>query len=567
MNLIERRELFIFVGAAISMAKPSGLPDFRKLQNEIIWALCHELEPSLRNTYQHVYEEIGDRKVTTEIASRFLTIVPEYLFALCKRGMLHKQDADYYELQPLNTFRNRIPNQNHLTIAKLLTGGHIPAVFTTNFDLLIESAVDQIEHERKQSLQITKYWRVEHFNEINGDSPKLFKLHGCIDDFESIVITLDEIGKRAVFGSKSLAYFLENHYVLVSGYRGADIDIFSYFASAKCRGIIWNDLSEENILPKVKSLLKKQNGNVVTGDLGNIFSEISCKLDLGNLDVDYDIKSEPIHFEQEFAKWASKIEMPSRICIIGDLWEYLGERTVAKEFFASGLESTFEIGNELIHNVFLGRLAALSLKRRKYKEANDYCLKMLHNAESFPRELRLHEYIDTKELMGLIEAKQDIKRGVDLLIESLGYQEQLEKIDENTRYLKGDILLNVGKMLQESRLFDDAMGFYQDALASYDEFGNIHGRARILANVGSVLLERGRFDDCIRHYKEAEYLFSETGDIFGLSKILLNLTKTYYNADENHFVREYAPRAMAYFEILTDEENYNIARELLRRCS
>lgn len=565
VDLIERRELFLFVGAAISIAKPSGLLGFRDLQNEVIWALCQELETDLRNTYEHIYSEIKYEIVTSEIASKFLRIAPEYLFLLCKRGMLRKEKTnDYYYLQPLNTFRNSIPNQNHLIIAKLLTGGHIPAIFTTNFDLLLESAIDQLEVNMKNKSQIVKYWRTEHFNETKGDNPKIFKLHGSIDDFESVIISLDEIGKRATFGKlKSLKYFLENYYVLFLGYRGADLDIFSYLASTKCRGIIWNDLSEENILPKVKNLLKKQNGSVITGDLNNIFSEISTELNLDKLEVNYDIKSESINIEQKFVKWASEIDILSRIIIIGDIWEYLGEWATGMKFFVSGLKLCKRTEDKPIENTFLGRLAGVCYKTERFGEVKRYCHVILHNAKGFAPVQKLSEYIPTLQLLGLIEAQVDLKKGIKLIIESLEYQEQLEEIDPKTRWRKGEILQNAGNIFYKAGVMDEAMENFKGALKIYDEFGNVHGRAAILGNMGSILLTQAKYEDCIDLYGEAKYLYMETGDVVELSLIILNLAYAYYEKGMKEEAKEHANIAKAFFNMLSDKKRYTKATELL----
>lgn len=565
-SLIERGELVLFVGAGISLAEPSGMWGFQQLQNELLWALCQNLEPELKSSYGRIYEEIREKRVSSEIAGRFLAVPPEYVFQLCNQAMLLKNGtAEYYELQSLNVFSDSVPNQNHLTLAHLLTTGHIPAIFTTNFDVLIESAIDQLPQELRNKRTIRRCWKREHFEEVGVGEPTIFKLHGTVDDLRSIVVSLDEIGKSATLGKpRSLRYFLERYYVLFLGYRGADIDIFSYLATTDCKGMLWNTRSEEHILPKVRRLLTKQNGRVVRGDLCDILDQISEKLRFPKVEAAWDLSQEPRDLAEDLLEWASNVDTPSKLIVMGDLWEYVGEWRKAARFFRSGLEWTREAQSQALENVFLGRLVKLWSGRKRFGEARNYCATLFENAAKLSPPLRLYEYVHALQMMALIEVHEDPRKGIMLLSQSMEYQERLEEIDDKTRRLRGDILLNAGKIVHQSQLLSEALEFYSSALAIYDEFGNVHGRAKALANEGSIFLAQGKVDDCIHLYKEAEYLFGETGDVCELSVALLNLAKAYYSKGNAEEAREYATRAMEYFELLSDKKRYQTASQFVK---
>lgn len=569
VSLIRHHDLFIFVGAGISIAKPSSLLTFRELQNQMIWALCHNLEPLLKDSYRPIYNAINSEEYNDPTVFKLLNVPPEYLFMLCKKGIMTNDSEKYLALEPLNALRGDHPNQNHLILANLLLRGYIPAIFTTNFDLLIESAIKRVTSRKRRS--INRCWRIEQFIKASGKTPALFKLHGSVDDLDSIVISLDEIGKRAALGKLNLLQsFLENHYVLFSGYRGADIDIFGYLASTKCKGIIWNARFENSIIPKIRKLLDIKNASLIVGDTGYVFKQILKSLNIIVPRVEENNSANRVEvlerYYESFVRWADKIEISSKLAIVGDLWEYIGEWEKAIIFFNSGLKMADNSNDIYMKDHFLGELAGLFYNIGKYQEAWNYCIILQSNAEKLPPARRLPTYIDTLQLMGLIEARSDAKKGYNYIMQSLDYQEQLEEIDHEFRYEKSRILINAGSILHNTKHLDEAAECYKRALPICDEFGDIRGRATILENLGSIFLAQERYDECFSLYGDAEYLFYETGDLSYLSKFLLNLAKAYYRKDIKKKARELAQIAMEYFRILSDKENLKIAQQLFNAC-
>lgn len=568
--LIRQHDLFFFVGAGISIAQPSFLLTFSELQNQIIWALCHDFEPPLKENYRPIYDAINAEEYHDPTVRKFLNIPPEYLFELCKKEILGINNSEeYLALEPLNAFRGSLPNRNHLILVDLLLRGFIPAIFTTNFDFLIDHAIERASSKARKN--INRRWRKEQFITANTKTPTLFKLHGSVDDLESIVISLDEIGKRAASEKlNSLQHYLEKYHVYFCGYRGADLDIFSYLASTKCKGIIWNARRENSIISKIRTLLDAQDGSLIVGDLGPILEQLAKNLNLVVPSLDSDISQNHSHvlegYYKSFVGWAGKVATSSKLAIIGGLWEYLGEWDKALQYFNAGLELSGTSGDINTHNTFLQKLAGVSYELGNYREAKDSCSILLHNADNLAPPLRLYQYINTLQLMGLIESKEDIMKGAMLLTQSLGYQEQLEKIDPKTKYLKGDILLNIAKMFYNAHLLDEALGYYKSALTLHDEFGDIQGRAMILANIGSIFLQKEQYNDCIDLYGDSEYLLNETGDIPNLAKIHLNLARAYHKMGILNKSKEYAQSAIKYYKILSDVENVEIAIQLLKEC-
>ncbi len=564
-DLIRKRELVFFTGAGISISDPSNLIMFKELQNKMIWALCQNLNKELKRTYSSIYKEINEGRDKSNLASKFMDIPPEYIFELCKKNIFcGNEDSDYYELEPLISLKNANPNLNHLYLAQFLLTGNTPAIFTTNFDLLIESGLDRLANDIKSDIQINKHCKWDHFKKNEYPScGQYFKLHGCIEDFESIAVSLDDIGKRCTNQLPALKYYLENYYVLFTGYRGADLDIFSYLATTQCKGIIWNGYTEKGIIPKVRYLLKKQKANFIIGNITGILGKISSRLGLPNLNLDVVQKHPKRDFLNDFISWANKIEPISKITILGGLWDYIGELEIALEFFYSGYNLAQQHYDKYTETLLLGQIASIFYKKKEYGKVRKLCNLALDDAKKFPEALQLYQYIHTFQMLGLVAAHTNLKTSANFFKKALDSQEKLEKINPPSRYKKAEILSNVANVFYRAGLLDDSKGCCKNALEIYDEFGDVQGRASVLVCIGDIFLEQKKYNDCLVFYKEAEYLFNETGNIFNLPKILRNIAIVFFKKDHRIEARKYAEKSLVYCEIISDQERCNKVKQLL----
>lgn len=567
VQLIEEKKLVLFIGAGVSIAHPSNIVNFTELQNHTIKALNDELPSKLKKYYEKIYHEIENGDIHSGITEKILSITPEYIFKLCDESLLSNVESNrYFSLEPLSVFKNALPNNNHFTIANLLIRKFIPAVFTTNFDLLIENSANQLS--KGTNRQIIKKWKSNQFAYVNESSATLYKLHGCISDLNSIVITLNDVGKRCVNRNiKSLQYFLENYYTLFLGYRGADLDIFSYLATSKCKGIIWNTRSKDNILEKIKKVIQLHNGSIIVDDLCNILEILNKNFLLHKYSVEKNSISNVKHNLDYFTFWSKRANIFSKILIMGDIWDYIGEWEIAIKFFKYGWWLSKKGKQKDMESIFIGRITGISYKNNNYKDVIDYCNMMIKIADEFPPALKLSQSITAMQFIGLVKAKFDQKKANQYFIQCLKYQEELEKIDIQTRYKKIDILINAGNNLFKGKLFDEAKEIYNEALSICDELGDVHGRARMLTNVGSIKVEQNKLDNGINLYKEAEYLFKETGDIYELADILLNISKAYFRKKNNKMAKKYARKAMVYHDILLANEQYNNAIEIIKKST
>src|SRR5262245_15173292 len=207
--------LVIVAGAGLSMGAPSSLPSWTAINNAFLENLALRLG-------KHTDGEVGydeaefvlERRETADVAQ------PDLQAQLAEESL----DEQYFELfKPLDI---ATWNDGHAAIAALAATGLLRAVITTNFDRLIELAIDAA------GAHANVYCAPDDFERLSNelvDGPArvaipVIKVHGSVDRAATMVDTLRQ---RVVGRPKALEAALTrlfcNHAVLVVGFSGADL--------------------------------------------------------------------------------------------------------------------------------------------------------------------------------------------------------------------------------------------------------------------------------------------------------------------------------------------------------
>jgi HEAT repeat protein len=199
MKALKGSRCVLFVGAGVS-AGPGGLPSGTELVRKLAQdgGLC---------SCQH----LGGTSDCTGIGC-------------CCRWSLQRM-AQYFELtytrQSLVAFLNNAiggmhePLPAHKAIARLHT--RFSAIVTTNYDKLLEEAF-----KREINLECASVFEDKHLPYVEN-RPILIKMHGCISDPDSIVITEDDYTYKSFFARRPLVAnklrgYLADQVVLFLGY-------------------------------------------------------------------------------------------------------------------------------------------------------------------------------------------------------------------------------------------------------------------------------------------------------------------------------------------------------------
>jgi hypothetical protein len=195
----------------MSWDPPSALPLADELKFYVLEQICDV--DDLRGLYQSRLQQGKDigEKIRSYPLEAFLEGISEN----------HDILASIAE-----AFRRGSPNINHITFARLLEKGLVREIVTTNFDLLIEKALEQIGWSAAADFNV--YFTEEEFSKIGMHLglPALFKIHGSASEEGSMRITLSQVASHMLSQGRAnvLEHFLgsEKGDALVLGYSASD---------------------------------------------------------------------------------------------------------------------------------------------------------------------------------------------------------------------------------------------------------------------------------------------------------------------------------------------------------
>ena len=249
---IKNKEFAVFCGAGISVN--SGLPVAYKLKQYILKKLTDDKKD------KKDVKEIMNSKLPFEV---FMEVLAE--------------NSDISKI--LNLFKEGEPNTNHIFIAKLAKARLIKTIITTNFDMMIETALKKEGLIRGKDKDFKVYYNEDQFSKIDFDALNksnqinVFKLHGSIEDvgiedIGSIRTTMKTIANRKLSEKRKKAInylFAEGKYknILILGYSCSDFfDINPQIQSIENpkNKIFFVDHTETTQIKDIKNQ-KLRNGN------------------------------------------------------------------------------------------------------------------------------------------------------------------------------------------------------------------------------------------------------------------------------------------------------------------
>jgi hypothetical protein len=227
----------LFMGAAVSRAQPTNLPIAHELKELLITRLGKPLPeprpPGSRNSSAlALLERCSHTMLTSKRFYGQISDMPlDGLFATVEDAFGHSDiDVTRSLILPVYGSPHLTPNWNHLAIANLLTRPRpiIRLVVTTNFDCLIERAIE-LKHHR-----VRVFYRDEDFYEpdleqlCNNAVPTLVKLHGSAHEGGegSVISSIRQMGSGLIAAKREfLRTCLTSLNCLFVGYSGADWDV------------------------------------------------------------------------------------------------------------------------------------------------------------------------------------------------------------------------------------------------------------------------------------------------------------------------------------------------------
>ena len=255
LSAAEQGRLMVFAGAGISKDPPSRLPDwfgFNRMILEGIQRAALEVLPDCEEAIRKL--DMGSFPVTVFSDIIVSTFAGESYFPVLK---ILDSDA---------------PNCHHQALGQLAQRNRLAAIFTTNFDTLIEQAFDA------SATPLRLFVGVDDFTSVYVAPPcALFKIHGSVKLTSTLVDTVSQkLRGLPPFVRHALANLDPDFPVLVIGFSGADLDFDADYIPlfGAGRHVTWIANPGRQPAPRVRAKLAETGGELVFATLGEVFAEL-----------------------------------------------------------------------------------------------------------------------------------------------------------------------------------------------------------------------------------------------------------------------------------------------------
>ncbi len=222
---VKKRNLWIVAGAGISIQFPSSVPLWNQIKEETIGATLAILADADRTKWRNAPDRYAFDSLHETLSG---LLFPELVMESLANAFGREAVAERLLQVMTPSFHKPIPNVNHNSIAKLAISGQLTGVITTNFDRLIEVAMEE--------------WGVAYQVFVNDFEPgydgiSIVKVHGCVSDVSSLQFMRREYfrGLDRAFTDR-LIDAIGKCELLICGYSGNDVDLFPVIAEVIRRG-------------------------------------------------------------------------------------------------------------------------------------------------------------------------------------------------------------------------------------------------------------------------------------------------------------------------------------------
>lgn len=515
-KIITDNNLTIFCGSGISFN--SNVPGVGAIINSLVDPLI-ELTPSFSHEWA---KRIRD-------ADRRLIIQFEVIMGYFRQEIGNDTFSDFLERIFDTNINGYIPNSFHKSIAALAQKGKIKNIYTTNFDTLIEQA---LQDAKIAFVSITE-------NDIlDNNVVNVIKIHGCISKPSTILTTMQEVSKSA---NKLIAKlnncFAGEGVVLFLGYSCSDFaDIKPAVRMAgknnvrKKQIVVLNHCVSESRIIRIDDLNNRTDTTFQIADIEKIksyFIDDNPQNCFNGLIIRGDTKVLPICLNIPYdekidgsmksslyvdfmANYYKKQKEYKIYWIIGNICEKLGEFIEAITYIRHSLILA-ERDNEQLSNIVRIKmdLAVALYRNSDHNEAiriigkciEDAILCFGYNSE---------EVAQLYDNWGLNYVH--IQDGELIAIDKHTTALNIVKTLNNKKAIRGNIYNNLGNAYFAVRDYFNSLQCYNSAL---DIFKDLYSEqdsfvATVMNNIGGVHLKLNNFEYAHKFYADAYEIWEHT---------------------------------------------------------
>ena len=515
IDLARSKNPFIaFVGAGASALPPSKLPTWNEFNDLLLESLCEQLAEYSMN-----------RQPTSDMLSMFRERRDKTsFFAPDFQAQLMEEEAgsDYFRVwQSLET---DVYGPVHTGLADLASRGRLAAIITTNFDRLIEMALQEKGVEFEVFYDQKTFATLTTAVEGKETSPlPVIKIHGSIEDANSLVDTLKQrlVGRPKSL-EKSLHILLRKYSWLYLGFSGAD---FSYDpnylgildAATDAKGFVF--LAREGTLVQegVQNLAEAygpKKAAIVYGDLStwltDTFGLSTPKIAVSAAKSGSDVK---VRVRDGIRQWVSGLGPMTVVNILYAMLKSLGMETGAHWLLRKTWKSyrtpadtesvsypryNYNYGLALLETGFIMNPVHLEedmsnlLEWKEHADQNAY--------EYFARSYSSDKMLTAgAQLACVLAYRGEVGKAIEL-----AFTVTDEALARNATLELCDIAIYSVVIYDIVRLFDPVVPQLQHCLEIARELGDEPRRAMLCVHLGRFLTYDGRFDEAEKNLDEAD---------------------------------------------------------------
>jgi hypothetical protein len=321
---IAEGELVIFSGAGVSAGAPSSLPGWKALNAAIFRALRTRLEESLgRKDWLAEPESFLD---SARNADRF---PPDY-----QAQVIEEMCGDRY-FRALQALDVDVTNSAHNGIAALAAAGAVRAIVTTNFDRLIERALERQGIAYEAAFDTAGFIRIrDRLTAGCGDPLPVIKIHGSTSDHLSMIDTLKQRRKGRSRAIEECLEGLFTSYWLYLGFSAVDLETDRDYlgllkGASRSMGAMYVAYPGHPALGVgAQSLMETYGelGRVIVADIGSHLAEICPGArEVEEIRLPDATKSGNKEFEEKLGLWASGLSLAAIGLCLAAILEAAGE--------------------------------------------------------------------------------------------------------------------------------------------------------------------------------------------------------------------------------------------------
>jgi len=222
LGFSKAHNLILMVGAGVSAGKPSALPGWKPLNAAIFHALAQRLQAGISGRID--FEQLES---LVENERNFNRFPPDY-----QAQLIYEMCGERY-FQALQALDVDAFNAAHAGIAALAQAGALRAIVTTNFDRLIERALEQRQIPFEVVYDESGFAHLgERLSQNTLTVLPIIKIHGCVSAqihgcVSAHLSMIDTLKQRKLGRSRQLTDCLKalrSSYWIYLGFSAADLE-------------------------------------------------------------------------------------------------------------------------------------------------------------------------------------------------------------------------------------------------------------------------------------------------------------------------------------------------------